>query len=243
MTGNYGFSLLLLSLVLNIILLPLYVRTERWQEAERQAQTVLQPKLRKIRAAFSGKERFAMVHTLYRQVGYHPIYALRSSVRIMIQVPFLFAAFHLLSELEPLEGVSFWVFHDLMKPDGLLWGIHLMPLVMTGVSVLSVLFYRPRFSTKEMWQFWCVSALFLVWLYSSSVALILFWTFNIICSLLVNMLYSWLYPTPALDSYQEATVLPYEKNSPTVTSCLNNIDARALNEVAPLGKQILQSPH
>ena len=135
---------------MNIVLWPLYVRTERWQEAERRAQAVLQPKLREIQEAFTGKERFAMIHTLYRQVGYHPIYALRSSLRMLIQVPFLLAALHLLSELEPLKGVSFWVFHDLMKPDGLLWGIHLMPLVMTGVSVLSVLFYRPRFSTGEM---------------------------------------------------------------------------------------------
>ncbi len=207
MTGNYGVSLLLLSLVLNIVLLPLYVFTERWQEAERKVQGRLQPKLREIRQAFSGKERFAMVHTLYRQVGYHPIYALRSSLRMLIQVPFLIAAYHLLSELEPLEGISFLAFDDLMKPDGLLWGIHLMPLVMTAVSVLSVLFYRPRFSSKEMWQFWCVSALFLVWLYPSPVALVLFWTFNIICSLLVNVVYFWWHPTPTVDTYQGVTTL------------------------------------
>lgn len=243
MTGNHGASLLLLSLGMNVALLPVYLLTEKWQAAERQVQHTLQPKLQKIRKAFSGKERFTMIHTLYRQVGYHPIYALRSSVRMLLQVPLLFAAFHLLSEYPPLEGVSFFVFDDLMKPDGLLWGVNLMPLVMTGVSVFSVLFYTPPFSGKERWQFYIVSILFLIWLYSSPVALVLFWTFNIMCSWLMNVASARLNPTPVLESND--VTMPSASGSNLHVPMSNSAGAvfGSSNKWFGRGKEIMQSPY
>jgi len=228
---------------MNMILWPLYVITERWQAAERRVQTRLQPKLLEIRQAFSGEERFAMVHTLYRQVGYHPIYALRSSLRMLIQVPFLLAAFQLLSELDPLKGASWWVFDDLMKPDGLLGGVNLMPLVMTGISILSIFFYRPRFGTKETWQFLIISGLFLVLLYPSPVALVLFWTFNILSSLLMNVVYVWLQTTSA--QIEKPRILARIVNSNTVRDLLpESLHYSVLRQrILGWGKQILESPY
>lgn len=83
-TGDYGASLFLLSLCVNLAILPLYHLAERWQQAERRVQNRLQPKLREFRQAFSSEERFMMIRTLYRQAGYHPIYAMRTSLGFLI---------------------------------------------------------------------------------------------------------------------------------------------------------------
>ncbi len=68
-TGSYGIAIFLLSLLINVVLFPLFQLAERWQEAERRVQKILKPKLQEFRQAFSGEERHAMIHTLYRQAG------------------------------------------------------------------------------------------------------------------------------------------------------------------------------
>src|SRR5689334_4848679 len=106
-TGSYGVSIFLLSLIINIVLLPLFQLAERWQEAERRMQQILKPKLKQYREAFSGEERQAMIQTLYRQAGYHPIYAMRSSLGLFLQLPFWIAAYQFLAHYQPLNGASF----------------------------------------------------------------------------------------------------------------------------------------
>jgi membrane protein insertase Oxa1/YidC/SpoIIIJ len=64
-------------------------------------------KARKIRQAFKGDEQHMILSTYYRQNHYHPIYALRSSFGILIQVPFFIAAYQYISHLEALQGASF----------------------------------------------------------------------------------------------------------------------------------------
>src|SRR5688572_3976899 len=76
-TGNYGATILLLSVAVNMILLPLYHLAESWQEAERRIQHRMRAKAEHIKATFAGEERYMMLRTLYRQHGYHPIYAVR----------------------------------------------------------------------------------------------------------------------------------------------------------------------
>lgn len=189
-TGHYGASLILLSLFINLVLLPLYHITEKWQETERQVQSRLELKLQEFRQAFRGEERFLMIQTLYRQAGYHPIYALRASVGFLFQVPFFIAAYQFLSHHPALEGVSFFVFQDLSQPDRLLWGINLLPLVMTCLNVLSSVIYSQKLSISHKIQGWLIALFFLVVLYNSPSALLIYWTFNNIFSLMKNGAYA-----------------------------------------------------
>lgn len=189
-TGHYGASILILSLCVNLALLPIYHIAEKWQQAERDMQSRLRPKLQEFREAFSGEERFMMVRTLYRQAGYHPIYAVRSSMGFLIQVPFFIAAYQFLSHYQPLEGTSAFLFQDLSKPDALVWGISVMPFVMTGINVLSAYVYAQKLNRSDIIQLWLISLLFLVLLYRSAVALLLYWTFNNLFSLLKNVVYA-----------------------------------------------------
>ena len=140
-TGSYGIAILLLSCLINLVLLPLFQIAEKWQDAERRIQNILTPKLQEFKQAFSGEERYVMIRTLYRQTGYHPIYAMRSSVGLLLQLPFWIAAYQLLSQYQPLKGASFFLFKDLGQPDELLWGVNLLPAVMTVVNVLAAVLY------------------------------------------------------------------------------------------------------
>lgn len=198
LTGSWGASLVLLSLAVNTLLLPLYHLAESWQEAERAKQAAMAAKLAEIKAVFKGRERYMLVRTLYRQHRYHPVMAVRTSFGFLIQVPFFFAAFHLLNDFAPLRGVSLWGIADLAAPDRLLhvgpYHFNVLPFVMTGANVLSAAVYTTRLTLREKRRLWLIAALFLALLYTSSAALLLYWTCNNIFSLFKNLVYArWVY--------------------------------------------------
>jgi membrane protein insertase Oxa1/YidC/SpoIIIJ len=118
-----GLSTIGVSAVVNIILLPLYAVAEKAQNKERLIQKHLKPKIDKIKAVFKGDERYMILQTYYRQNHYHPVYALRSSVSVLIQVPFFIAAYHFLSHLDALRGTPFLFLRDMSTQDALIgWG-------------------------------------------------------------------------------------------------------------------------
>jgi membrane protein insertase Oxa1/YidC/SpoIIIJ len=115
-----GLSVIAISAAISVLTLPLYAVAEKWQRVERDTQKKFKPKIERIKAVFKGDEQYMILSTYYRQNHYHPIYALRSSFGLFIQIPFFIAAYSYLSQLEALRGASFLLIHDLGKPDALL---------------------------------------------------------------------------------------------------------------------------
>lgn len=194
LTDSWGVSLILLSLAVNIALIPLYHLAETWQEAERTIQRAMTPKLTEINAVFAGRERWMYTRALYRLHGYSPAYSLRTSFGLLIQIPFFFAAYHLLNAAPELKGASWLFLVDLGKPDGLLaFGsvtINLLPIVMTVANLVSAAVYTTRLTRREAIQLYGLAALFLVLLYPSSAALLVYWTCNNLFSLGKNLVYT-----------------------------------------------------
>lgn len=192
-TGSWGLGLIFMSLAVNIVLLPLYHLAESWQEAERRVQHRMAAKLAEIRAVYRGQERYALTRTLYRQHGYHPIFAVRTSFGFLIQVPFFFAAYHFLSSYEPLRGVPFGPLANLAEPDGLLTlgglAVNLLPFVMTAVNLVSALVYTRRLTRRDKIQLYGIAALFLALLYDAAAGLVFYWTCNNVFSLFKNIVY------------------------------------------------------
>ncbi|KJG26327.1 YidC/Oxa1 family membrane protein insertase [Photobacterium angustum] len=188
---SYGLAIVVLSLVVNTVLLPLYHMADKWQQEEREKQNKMADKVAEIKQAFQGQERFMMLKTLYRQNHYHPIMAVRNSVGFLIQVPFFFAAYQLLSHFPALNGQSFGPFANLGLPDGLLtigdMHINVMPFVMTGINLLSAFIYTKGLSSKDKIQLYVFAGIFLVLLYTSPVGLVLYWTLNNVYSLGKNL--------------------------------------------------------
>ncbi|MBQ6904045.1 MAG: hypothetical protein IJQ26_05945, partial [Lachnospiraceae bacterium] len=77
--GNAGLAIVAVSLVVNILVLPLYLRADRVQEAEREKQKRMAPGIAHIRKTFRGDEQFMMLSTFYRQNSYSPLHGLRGA--------------------------------------------------------------------------------------------------------------------------------------------------------------------
>ena len=191
---NEGLSIIGISIAVGVITLPLYNIAEKHQKNERDIQKILKPKIDKIKAVFSGDERFMLLSVLYRQNHYHPVYILRSSFGLLIQIPFFIAAYSFLSNLNTLTGVSFLFIKNLSSPDNLLFignfPVNILPLLMTVINIISSSIYSRGFSQREKIQLYGMAIIFLVLLYSSPSCMVLYWTMNNIFSLGKNIIKS-----------------------------------------------------
>ncbi|MBQ7747095.1 MAG: YidC/Oxa1 family membrane protein insertase [Spirochaetia bacterium] len=190
---NCGISLAAVSLAVSFLSLPLYIIAERWQQKERDIQKAFKPEIDEIKAVFKGDERYMILSTFYRQNHYHPIMALRSSISLMIQVPFFIAAYVFLSNLEMLRGQSLWFIRDLGAPDQLFsigsFQVNVLPIAMTIINIVASAVYVNGFAFKEKLQLYGMAALFLVLLYNSPAGLVFYWTLNNVFSLCKNICY------------------------------------------------------
>jgi YidC/Oxa1 family membrane protein insertase len=180
------------SLAVSVLTLPLYFMAERHQKEERDIRKILRPEASNIKAVFRGDEQYMMLATWYRQNNYHPLYALRSSLGIIIQIPFFIAAYNFLSRLEDLNGVSFLFIKDLSLSDAALriggLAINVLPVIMTLINVVSGVIYTKGFPIKDKIQLYGMACVFLLMLYNSAAGLVLYWTCNNIFSLAKNIL-------------------------------------------------------
>lgn len=186
-----GAAIFPLSLVVNLLLLPFYNRADKIQEEEREREKKMAPFVEHIKKTFKGDERFMMLQALYKEHNYKPIYAVRSSIALVLEVPFFIAAYNFLSKLPDLQGAKFLCFSDLSKPDGLIViggiTINVLPILMTLINVVSSEIYTKGLKFKDKIMLHGMALIFLVLLYDSPSGLVLYWTLNNIFSLLKNV--------------------------------------------------------
>ncbi len=185
------------SLVMNFLALPLYNIADAIQENERNIQKRLAYRTGRIKQAFKGDEQFMMLSAYYRQNGYHPLYSLRASLSILIEIPFFIAAYHFLSHCPTLSGSSFWIFKDLANPDALLKlpfaiggnpvTVNVLPITMTLINVVSAAVYLKGSLMREKIQTFGLALIFLVLLYNSPAGLVIYWILNNLFSLAKNI--------------------------------------------------------
>lgn len=193
MIGHPGLAIIVLSLIMNILVLPLYKRADAMQEESRDMEAKLRDGAAHIKKTFSGDERMMILQTYYRQNHYKPTDALNGSVSLLLEVPFFMAAYQFLSHLEILNGVSLGPITDLGAPDGLLViggvAINLLPILMTLVNVISSAIYLKGFPLKTKIQLYAMALFFLVFLYTSPSCLVFYWTLNNVFSLVKTIFY------------------------------------------------------
>lgn len=190
---NPGLAIIVLSLVMNFLVLPLYRRADAMQEEARDQEAKLHDGVAHIKKTFSGDERMMILQTYYRQNHYKPTDALNGSVSLLLEVPFFMAAYQFLSNLEVLQGAALGPIGDLRKPDGLLMlgslSINVLPILMTLINVISSAIYLKGFPTKTKVQLYAMALFFLVFLYGSPAGLVFYWTLNNIFSLIKTLFY------------------------------------------------------
>ena len=184
---DYGIALICLSLFTYCLTHPLQNWAAKLQHAEKELQEVLSAQIAKIKSQYDGVERHNALKRLYKRYGYHPIMAVRSAIGVGMQIPFLMAAFYMLSELPDLDGVKWFFLENLKEPDRLFYGINVMPFVMTLINILSAV-TTEGFSRKDIKQAGLVALVFLILLYDAPSALLVYWTMNNLISLGTNIL-------------------------------------------------------
>jgi len=190
---NEALSVFGVSLTVSFLSLPLYIMAERWQIIERDTIKKLKPPINKIKSIFSGDEQFMILSTFYRQNHYHPLYSLRSSIGLIVQIPFFIAAYSFLSNLTALHGVNFLSIKDISVPDSLFHiggiSVNILPIVMTLINCVAGAVYTQSLSARDKIQVYGMAAIFLVLLYNSPAALVIYWTLNNVFSLVKNIFY------------------------------------------------------
>jgi membrane protein insertase Oxa1/YidC/SpoIIIJ len=188
--NNPAVSLLGVSFAVSVLTLPLYFMAEKHQRFEQDIQKCMKPEVDNIKAVFSGDERFMRLAVYYRQNMYHPLSSLRSSISLIIQIPFFIAAYHFISNLELIKNISLGPINDLAKPDSLIvikgFTMNILPIVMTIISCVAAGIYTKGFSVKDKLQLYGMAVIFLILLYNSPSGLVLYWTGNNLFSLIKN---------------------------------------------------------
>lgn len=190
---NPGLSIVVLSLVMNLLVLPLYKRADAIQEEQRNMEMKLRRGVSHIKKTFKGDERMMMLQTYYRQNNYKPFYVLRGAISLFLQIPFFVAAYRFLSALQLLQGTSFGPIADLGRPDGILHiagvSVNVLPIVMTGINLASCVIYTKGSPAKIKIQLYGTALFFLVFLYFSPSGLVFYWTMNNVFSLAKTIFY------------------------------------------------------
>ncbi len=189
--NSCGAAIFPLSLVVNLLLLPFYNRADSIQDEERRRQEKMAPFVEHIKKTFKGDERYMMLQSFYRENGYKPVYALRSTIALVLEIPFFIAAYNFLSNLPALRGTRFLFLQDLGQPDSLFsingFSINVLPILMTLINIISSEIYTKGQKFKDKITLHGMALIFLVLLYNSPSGLVLYWTLNNVFSLGKNI--------------------------------------------------------
>ncbi len=179
---NPGLSVIVLSLAMNILVLPLYRRADAIQIQARDTENKLKDVVTHIKKTFSGDERMMILQTYYRQNNYSPLSVLSGSVSLLLEIPFFMAAYQFLSGVDVFAGTSFGPITDLSVPDGLItlggFTVNVLPILMTVINMVSSSLYLKGFPLKTKIQMYGMALFFLVFLYNKPAALVFYWTLN-----------------------------------------------------------------
>lgn len=173
--GNPGLSIIVLSLVMNFLVLPLYMRADALQEEERDMEA-------RLHRAAQNVGGLVVVLAIVGLQDHH----------------FLVAAYRFLSGLELIKGVSFGPIADLGAADGLIaiagMHINLLPIIMTAVNLVSCIIFTKGATPKTKIQLYVMAVFFLFFLYTSPAGLVFYWTLNNIFSLIKTIFYKLKHP-------------------------------------------------
>lgn len=191
---NPVLSIVILSIVINFIVLPLYCKADAIQKAEQEKAKKMKPWIDHIQRQFSGDERFMILSAYYKIEHYSPASTLKEAGPLLLQIPFFIAAYRYISSIPILERASFGLIHDLLKPDGLVtiagFSINILPILMTVINIASSIVYSKGGPLRLKIQIYGTALVFLVLLYDSPSGLVLYWIMNNLFSLGKNVYYA-----------------------------------------------------
>jgi YidC/Oxa1 family membrane protein insertase len=191
LVSNWGWTIVLFSVLVRLLLLPVGILTTRSQRKVSQVQALLAPRLLEIKANFDGETAHNKIMAAHKDLGVSPFYTLKPMLATMIQLPILIAVFNALGVMSQFEGQSFLWITDLAYPDTIgnlssaipMLGssISLLPVVMTIVTLLSTISFQNSHAPelelqRQKRNLYLMAAAFFILFYPFPAAMVLYWT-------------------------------------------------------------------
>jgi len=201
LTGNAGFAILLLSVVVKLLMSPLTTLAERWQADVNRTHARLAPLLAEAKADYRGEARHERVLEAYKSLGVSPLYTMKSLAGYLIQIPVFIAAFTMLGENFALAETPWLWIDDLSRPDAVaslpfalpFFGgdLNLLPFIMTALTLIAAILHgdpdlTPALLASQRRRLYWLAALFFVLFYTFPAGMVLYWTMNNLLHLIVS---------------------------------------------------------
>ena len=186
----HGYALIMMSLVVNLLTLPIMSWAKRVENKEREKHFKVKQEVIGIKKQYKGEEAFRKIDAVYKKYHYSALLAFRADLSIFLQIPIFVAAITTLDNNPVFNNVSFWMIDNLGEPDHLFFGYNFLPFFMTAVNLISIKLYNNdnKFFDRANIKLIIIALLFLVYLYGRSSALMVYWTSNNILSTLIIVL-------------------------------------------------------
>jgi YidC/Oxa1 family membrane protein insertase len=188
--GNYGWAIILLTVVINMVLFPLKITS---MKSSRKMQAI-QPLINSINERYKGlpmrdprqQEKSQELMDLYKKHGVNPV---GGCLPMILQLPAFYAFYKVLQVSIELRGAGFLWVHDLSQPETL--AIRILPVILVLTQFLSQkMTPSPGMDPNQQkmmmfmplvfgYMFWYASAgLVLYWLTSNVVGIVQQWVLN-----------------------------------------------------------------
>jgi YidC/Oxa1 family membrane protein insertase len=172
---NYGWSIVLITIAINVVLLPLRVKS---MKSQRKMQA-LQPKLAAINAKYKGlsmrdpkkAEQNQEVMDFYKKEGVNPM---GGCLPMLVQLPLIYALYRVFAVTIEMRGAHWLWITDLSQPEQL--PIHILPLIMiVSQFVMQRMTPNPGMDPSQAKMMMFMPLMFGFLFYNFSSGLVLYW--------------------------------------------------------------------
>jgi YidC/Oxa1 family membrane protein insertase len=189
LVGNWGVSIILLTILLKVLLFPLTAKSFK----STAAMQSIQPKIKELQEKYKDNPELLNKKTfeLYQKEGVNP---LGGCLPMLLQMPILFAMLDLFRNHFELRGAMFipgWI-PDLSAPDVVFefgfalplvgWtALHILPIVMVASQIATSLLTQSASANANpqgRWMTFLLPLVFFFWFYQQPSGLVIYWTVN-----------------------------------------------------------------
>jgi YidC/Oxa1 family membrane protein insertase len=172
---NYGWSIVLITVVLNLLLLPMRLKS---MKSQRRMQK-LQPQLAAINAKYKGlslrdprkQQQNQEVMDLYKKEGVNPM---GGCLPMLVQLPLIYAFYKVLAVTIELRGAHWLWVTDLSQPEQL--AIHILPVIMIVTQFIQQkMTPNPGMDPSQAKMMMMMPLMFGFFFYNLSSGLVLYW--------------------------------------------------------------------
>ena len=146
-TGNYGVSIILLSLIISLLMMPLTKKSLHSMKAMQK----IQPETEQIRKAYSDnpQKMNKEIMELYKK---HKINPVGGCLPMLLQLPIFMSLYQVLLRSVALRGAHFLWIKDLAGPDAAFTIPQKLPLIGSNINILPILMAVAMWAQQKMSQ-------------------------------------------------------------------------------------------